>query len=111
MMSSVNMTSIVDLKLIREILKDFKTYYPNKSVWFQKFLATRLYLDADNHLDFVLKNRSDGVIEKERVEKAYNWVSKFLHGLRWDRGEYPYSYLDQICDSIPLRNQNFSLFC
>ena len=29
-------------------------------------------------------------------KKAYNWVSKFLHGLRWDEGEYPYSYLDQI---------------
>ena len=37
-------------------------------------------------------------------KKAYSWVSKFLHGLRWDEGEYPYSYLDQIFDSIHLRN-------
>ena len=24
-------------------------------------------------------------------KKAYNWVFKFLHGLLWDEGEYPYS--------------------
>ena len=27
---------------------------------------------------------------------AYNWVFNFLHGLLWDKFEYPYSYLDQI---------------
>ena len=41
---------------------------------------------------------------------ADNWVSKFLHGLRWDKGEYPYSYLDQIFDSIRLRNPNSHFF-
>ena len=39
-------------------------------------------------------------------KKAYNWVSKYLHGLRWDEGEYSYSYLDQVFDSIRLRNPN-----
>ena len=39
-------------------------------------------------------------------KKAYKWVSKFLHGLRWDLGEYFFSYLDQIFDSIRLRNPN-----
>ena len=43
-------------------------------------------------------------------KKAYNWVSEFLHGLRWDKGEYPYSYLDQIFDSIRLRNPNSHFF-
>ena len=43
-------------------------------------------------------------------KKAYNWVSKFLHGLRWDEGEYPYSYLDQFSDSIRLRNRNSHFF-
>ena len=27
-------------------------------------------------------------------KKAHNWVSLILRGLRWDEGEYPYSYLD-----------------
>ena len=39
-------------------------------------------------------------------KKAYNWVSKFLYGLPWDKCEHPYSYLDRICDSIRLRNPN-----
>ena len=43
-------------------------------------------------------------------KKAYNCVSKFLHGLRWDEGEYPYSYLNQIFDSIRLRNPNSHFF-
>ena len=44
-------------------------------------------------------------------KKAYNWVSKFLHGLRWDEGAYPYSYLDEICDSNRLRNPISHFFC
>ena len=43
-------------------------------------------------------------------KKAYNRVSKFLHGLRWDEGEYTFSYLDQIFDSIRLRNPNSRFF-
>ena len=39
-----------------------------------------------------------------------HWVSKFLHELRWDEGEYPYSYLDQIFDSIHLRNTKSHFF-
>ena len=36
-------------------------------------------------------------------QKSYQWVSKFLHGLFWETGEYPYCYLQQIIDSIILR--------
>ena len=43
-------------------------------------------------------------------KKAYNWVSKLLYGLRWDEGDYPYSYLDQFFDSIRLRNPNSHFF-
>ena len=46
----------------------------------------------------------------EEEKKAYNWVCKFLHALRWDKCEYPYSYLDQIFDSICLRNPNSNFF-
>ena len=39
-------------------------------------------------------------------KKAVNWFSRILHGLRWDKGEYRFSNMDQICDSIRLRNPN-----
>ena len=44
-------------------------------------------------------------VSKEE-KKAYNRVSKFLHGLRWNGGEYPNSYLDQMFDNIRLMNPN-----
>ena len=54
------MISTFDSKLILEIFIDLKSQYPDKSVRFQSFLATCLYLDADNNMDFVLKNRPYG---------------------------------------------------
>ena len=36
-------------------------------------------------------------------QKSYQWVSKFLHGLLWETGEYPYCYLQQIIDRTILR--------
>ena len=43
-------------------------------------------------------------------KKAYNWESKFLHGLRCDEGDDLYSNLDQIFYSIRLRNPNSHFF-
>ena len=54
------MISTFDLKLIHEIFIDLKSQYQDKLVRFQYVLATCLYLDADNNLDFVLKNRPYG---------------------------------------------------
>ena len=57
MLHSIDMISTFDLKLIHEILRDIKTQYPDKSVRFQYFSATCLFLDGDIYLDFVTKNR------------------------------------------------------
>ena len=44
-------------------------------------------------------------------QSLFEWVSKFLHCLDWESGDYPYCYLREICRSIvlcfPLSNQNF----
>lgn len=37
-------------------------------------------------------------------QKAFTWVTKSLHGLSWEEGDYPYLYLEQILQSISLRN-------
>ena len=57
MLTSVDMILKLDLKLIHEIFNDIKAQHPDKSVRFQYFFATCLYLDADNILNFVMKNR------------------------------------------------------
>ena len=63
------MISIFDLKLIHEIFIDLKSQYPDKSVKFQYFLATCLYLDADNIFGFCF--------EKQTIW-WFNWNRKFV---------------------------------
>ena len=55
MLSSVDMISTFDLKLIQEIFNNIKTQYPEKLVRFQYFLATCLFLDVIINLDSFLK--------------------------------------------------------
>ena len=38
--------------------------------------------------------------------RSYRWVSRFLHGLYWHRGEYSYSFIYQFFQSIVLRFPN-----
>ena len=35
--------------------------------------------------------------------KSHQWVSRFLHGLSWSAGSYPYWFLSQIFIAIKLR--------
>ena len=39
-------------------------------------------------------------------QKAYNWLTNYLHGLHWDSGDYLYLNLNQIIQSFVLRNPN-----
>ena len=36
-------------------------------------------------------------------QKSDQWVSRYLHGLDWEKGDYPYCYLQQILQSLVLR--------
>ena len=37
-------------------------------------------------------------------QKAYNWLTNYLHGLHWENGDYLYINLNQILQSFVLRN-------
>ena len=37
-------------------------------------------------------------------QKAYNWLTNYLHGLHWEKGDYLYINLNQILQSFVLRN-------
>ena len=39
-------------------------------------------------------------------QKAYNWLTNYLHGLHWDNGDYLHLNLNQIIQSFVLRNPN-----
>ena len=55
MLSSINMISTFDLKLIQEIFNNIKTQYPENLVRFQYFLATCFFLDVNNNFGSFLK--------------------------------------------------------
>ena len=59
LLSSVDIISTFNLNNF-EHFNDLKTQYPDKSVRFEYFLATCLYMDADINLGFFLKNKLYG---------------------------------------------------
>ena len=54
------------------------------------FIIKELTVCSANTIDTIqfLPPVPFNTLSKEE-KKAYNWVSKILHGLRWDKGEYP----------------------
>ena len=56
-----------------------------------------------NKSGFIVKERAIATENFSNDQKSSRCVSKFLHGLLWETGEYTYCYLQQIIDSIILR--------
>ena len=68
------------------------------------FIVKELAIPTENFIDKVsfLPPNSFRTLSSSN-QKSYQWVSRFLHGLLLETGEYPYCYLQQIIDSIILR--------
>ena len=68
------------------------------------FTIKELSVCTHNYSDIVsFRPPSSFNILSSSEQKYYQWVSKFLHGLAWESGDYPYCYLQQIIQSIKLR--------
>ena len=84
----------------RPVVLDFEGFRHKKSGFIIKELAvsTEIYCDTVSFLPPTSFNILSSI---ER--RSYSWVSKYLHGLNCESGDYPYCYLQQIFDSIALR--------
>ena len=84
----------------RAVVLDFEGFRHKKS----GFIIKELAIFTENYTDTVsfLPPASFNTLSLGE-QKSYRWVSKFLHGLDWESGDYPYCYLQQICQSIVLR--------
>ena len=84
----------------RAVVLDFEGFRHKKS----GFIIKELAVFTENYTDTVsfLPPASFNTLSLGE-QKSYRWVSKFLHGLAWESGDYPYCYLQQICQSIILR--------
>ena len=84
----------------RQVILDFEGLRHKKSVFFIRELAvsTENYCDT---VSFLPPTSFNILYSSER--RSFSWVSKYLYGLNWESGDYPYCYLQQISDSIALR--------
>ena len=91
--------SILMLKS-RPVVLDFEGFWHKNSGFNIKELAvsTENYCDTGPFLPPTSFN-----ILSSTEKRSYSWMSKYLHGLNWESGDYPCCYLQQIFDSIALR--------
>ena len=84
----------------RPVVLDFEGFLHKKS----GFIIKELAVSTENYCDTVsfLPPTSFNILSSSE-RRSYSWVSKYLHGLNWESGDYPYCYLQQIFDSIALR--------
>ena len=84
----------------RPVVLDFEGFRHKTSC----FIIKELAVSTDNYCDtvsFLPPTSFNKLSSSER--QSYSWVSKYLHDLNWESGDYPYCYLQQVFDSIALR--------
>ena len=85
---------------LRPVVLDIEGFRQKKSGLIIKQLSVCSHTYSDTV--FFLPPSSFNILSSSE-QKSYQWVSKFLHGLAWESGDYPYCYLQQIIQSIKLR--------
>ena len=75
------------------VVLDFEGFRSKKS----GFIISELAVSTENYNDIIsfLPTKSFNILCSIE-QRSFLWVSKFLHGLSWETGEYPYHYLQQI---------------
>ena len=82
------------------VVLDFEGFRHKKS----GFIIKELSICSNNYSDTILflpPLPYNSLSASER--KSHQWVSRFLHGLSWSTGSYPYWFLSQIFVAIKLR--------
>ena len=71
----------------------------------EKFIVKEFGICPEDYLDCVsfLPPRSYSELTAQQ-KQFFSWLSRNLHGIDWDIGNYPYIYLTQIIQSVRLRN-------
>ena len=71
----------------------------------KKFIVKELGVCTDDYLDCVsfLPPTSYSELTTQQ-DQSFGWLTRNLHGIEWDTGNYPYIYLTQIIQSVRLTN-------
>ena len=86
----------------RTVVIDCQTFLYSK----HNFVVKELAICREEYIDCMLFLPPSSFNSWAPTEqRAFNWLTKYLHGLHWEHGVYPYIYLTQILQSVKLRNQ------
>ena len=71
----------------------------------EKFIVKEFGICTEDYLDFVsfLPPTNYSALTTQQ-KQSFSWLSRNLHGIDLDIGNYPYIYLTQIIQSVRLRN-------
>ena len=71
----------------------------------EKFIVKELGACTEDYLDCVSFLPPTSYSELTTQQKqSFSWLTRNLHGIEWETGNYPYIYLTQIIQSVRLRN-------
>ena len=87
----------------KSVVLDFEGFRHQKNTFIVNELAITTS-DYSDSLIFLPPVNFNSLPKSE--QKAYNWLTNYLHGLHWDSGDYLYLNLNQIIQSFVLRNPN-----
>ena len=77
----------------------------------EKFIVKELGVCTDDYLDSVSFLPPTSYSEKTTQQKqSFGWLTRNLHGIEGDTGNYPFIYLTQIIQSVRLRNPGVKFY-
>ena len=82
----------------QSVVIDFEGFRLSNQPFILKELSVRA---ADCHDTILLRPPHSSNILNAKAQRAYNWVTKNLHGKSWDCGVYDYSFI--FCFFISLK--------
>ena len=89
------------------VVIDFEGYRLTNQPFILKELSVR---GVDYHDTILLRPPDSSNILNAKALKSYNWVTKTLHGLTWDSGNYDFSFVFCFFLSLKLRFPNILLY-
>ena len=82
------------------VVLDFEGFRHKKS----GFIIKELSICSNNYTDTILFLPPVSYYSLSASEiKSHQWVSRFLHGLSWNSGDYPYWFISQVFIANKLR--------
>ena len=87
----------------RSVVIDLEGFRYKRSTFIVKEIAITTFEYSDS-LIFLPPVPFNSLPKAE--QKAYNWLTQYLHGIHWESGDFLYLNLNQIIQNFVLRNPN-----